>query len=76
MIILLLMARRGHMVQARAIMRRVLHMLLADGSLVRVMFALLHRDRNGQRVAAEQRQPDGKQYGDQFSVWTKHVRSL
>ena len=36
----------------------------------------LHRNRNSQRVAAEQRQPDGYNDRNEFSDGTWHMRSL
>ena len=63
----------------------LMHMLVPGWRLVRVMHALLrhggmatsalrtHGNRFGQRIAAEQRQPDGQKYGNKFSDRTEHV---
>lgn len=83
MILLVWMA--GGLIRGKLVMVRV---LLHDRSAVRVWLTLLrnggmaitahrlHGDRNGQRVAAEERQPDGQNHRDKFSKSVQHMGSF
>lgn len=82
-ILLIMMA--GRMIRLRVELRM---MLLHGRSTALVRFALLrdsgmtvaghrlHGDRNSQRIAAEQRQPDGQNHCNKFSNGARHMRSL
>lgn len=82
-ILLIMMA--GRMIRLRVELRM---MLLHGRSTALVRFTLLrdsgmtvaghrlHDDRNSQRIAAEQRQPDGQNHCNKFSNGARHVRSL
>ena len=54
---------------------RLLRILLHNDSLT-VSPIGLHSKRTGQRIAAEQRQPNGQNYCNEFSGETEHVRSM
>ena len=49
---------------------------LMRGGRMAVAAHRLHGGRNGQRVAAEERQPDGQDHCDKFSESTEHGHSL
>jgi len=84
-ILLLLMA--GRLIRSR-VKLGVVHGLLHGRSAVLVRLAplrdgrmaitghRLHGNRNSQRIAAEQRQPDGQNHCNKFSNGARHVRSL
>lgn len=66
--------RRGvvMLVLARVAMPHLLH----GGSLMARATLQLHGHRRRHHAAAEQRQPDGQQHGNEFSDGTGHARSL
>lgn len=67
-------AGRLPMLHSLSMMRARLFFLGNNGMISDVQ--RLHRNRNSQRVAAEQRQPDGYNDRNEFSDGTWHMRSL
>lgn len=75
----------GRLIRLRVELRMVLlhgrstafvRLVLLRDSGMAVAGHRLHGDRNSQRIAAEQRQPDGQNHCDKFSNGAMHVRSL
>lgn len=71
---------RGKLVMVRMLLHgrsavRVWLTLLRNGGMA-VTAHRLHGDRNSQRVAAEERQPDGQNHCDKFSKSVRHMDSL
>lgn len=83
--LILLVWVADRLIRGKLVMVRV---LLHDRSAVRVWLTLLrnggmavaahrlHGGRNGQRVAAKERQPDGQSHCDKFSKSVRHTISL
>lgn len=80
-ILLILKAGRLIMIRSRLDVlssRSVVHAIpvLPGSSRMAIAAHRLHGNRNSQRVATEQRQPDGYKYRNKFSDGTRHMRSL
>lgn len=56
--------------------RSAVQLILLRSDGMTVAAHRLHGDRNGQRIAAEERQPDGQDHCDKFSGGAEHGRSL
>lgn len=81
----LLIMMAGRLIRLRVGLRMVLphgrsaalvRLALLRDSGMTVAGHRLHGDRNSQRIAAEQRQPDGQNHCNKFSKGARHVRSL
>lgn len=68
----------GRLVMVRMLLRgrSAVRLALLRHSGMAVTVHRLHSDRNGQCIAAEERQPDGQDHCDKFSGSAKHGCSL
>ncbi|OGS93923.1 MAG: hypothetical protein A3H31_01165 [Gallionellales bacterium RIFCSPLOWO2_02_FULL_57_47] len=71
---LILIRSRLEVLRCHSVMQLML--VLLDSDSMAIAAHRLHSNRNSQRVAAEQRQPDGYKYRNKFFNGTRHVCSL